>query len=85
MLAGIEVLLAKSLGRHQIVKPSLRVVGGRNPRYTALLGLCLASSVYRGTMEDDRHGVIAVSRKESAPEQSKKRWPFGHKEEEDVL
>ncbi|MCQ2742234.1 MAG: hypothetical protein MJ239_02915 [Bacilli bacterium] len=84
-LNGIEKLLQLSLSKHPLLKPSIRTVGGRDPRYMALVGLCLASGIYRGTMEDDRHGVITVSRKETPQEQPKKRRFFGQREEEDVL
>lgn len=64
-LAGLSDLLTASFPKRKIILGLPRSIGARDSRYAALLGLLLAASRYKGSLEDNFHGVITVSRKNS--------------------
>jgi len=61
-LNGLVQLLQKSCPKREIHYVVPRSIGARDPRYASLLGLILASGRYKGSLEDNYHGVITVSR-----------------------
>jgi cell division protein FtsA len=61
-LKGIDILLIPALGKRKLVHFVPKVIGARNEGAVNLLGLILAESVYRGTLEDNYHGVSTLSR-----------------------
>jgi cell division protein FtsA len=61
-LKGIEKFLASAFPKREIYFPFPRSIGARDPSYSALLGLLLTSGKYVGSLEDNYHGMGAVSR-----------------------
>ncbi|MBE6126528.1 MAG: hypothetical protein E7182_00880 [Erysipelotrichaceae bacterium] len=61
-LKGIEKFLAAAFPKREIYFPFPRSIGARDPSYSALLGLLLTSGKYVGSLEDNYHGMGAVSR-----------------------
>jgi cell division protein FtsA len=61
-LKGLSKLLAPSLGARQFIAYVPSTLGARDPRFANILGLIVAESRYRGTLEENYHGVSALSR-----------------------
>ncbi len=62
LLNGIEGLLKPAAGKHPIMRFIPPVIGSRDPSLINLLGLIVAEGSYRGTLEDNYHGVSILSR-----------------------
>jgi cell division protein FtsA len=61
-LLGLEKLLPHSIANRTIIKYVPHVLGARDPGAINLLGLIAADGSYKGTLEDDYHGVSTLSR-----------------------
>ncbi len=61
-LHGLERFFASAMPARPLIKVTPRSIGARDPRYSALLGIVLASSKYTGSLEDHYRGVAPVSR-----------------------
>lgn len=62
LLFGIKTLLSKPLGNHPSTFYVPSVVGARDPRLINLLGLIVTEGQYKGSLEDNYHGVGGLSR-----------------------
>lgn len=62
LLYGIDKLLKKPLMSHPATYYVPSVLGGRDPRLANLLGLIVADGQYKGSLEDNYHGVGGLSR-----------------------
>ena len=62
LLKGLDTFLSQALPKSALIHPRPRSIGAREPGYSALLGLILASSKYVGSLEDNYHGMGNVSR-----------------------
>lgn len=61
LLKGLEKLLDDLDGR-KLHKFSPKTLGARDPGATNILGLIVASGEYRGTLEDNYHGISSLTR-----------------------
>ncbi len=61
-LNGLETLLAPVVNKRPLTRFVPPVLGARDPGATNLLGLIVAEGSYRGTLEDNYHGVSTLSR-----------------------
>jgi cell division protein FtsA len=61
-LKGLGTLLAPALGTRKFIPYVPLSLGARDPRYANILGLIVAESRYRGTLEENYHGVSTLSR-----------------------
>lgn len=64
LLAGTSDLLAPVYIHRRLILFVPRVLGARDPGATNLLGLIAAEGSYKGTLEDNYHGVSTLSRGE---------------------
>lgn len=62
LLYGLSSLLVASIGKRPFVLYTPKVIGARDPGAINLLGLICAEGSYRGTLEDNYHGVSTLSR-----------------------
>jgi cell division protein FtsA len=62
LLYGIDKLLVRSTGKRKAIYYVPSVMGARDPGAINILGLIAAEGAYRGTLEDDYHGVSTLSR-----------------------
>jgi cell division protein FtsA len=62
LLYGLSALLVSSIGKRQVYFYTPKVIGARDPGAINLLGLICAEGSYRGTLEDNYHGVSTLSR-----------------------
>ena len=70
-LRGLAEFLQKALPGREIVPIIPKSIGARDPKYASLLGLLLFASKYNGSLEDNRRGVVPLSR--TAGKKEKKR------------
>jgi len=61
-LRGLSELIAPSIPGRKFLPYVPLTVGVRDPRYVNILGLMIAESHYRGTLEENYHGVSSLSR-----------------------
>ena len=61
-LRGIEPFLKKMFPKRELFFPLPRCIGARDRGYAALLGLLLSGAKYVGSLEDNYHGMSAVTR-----------------------
>ncbi|MCI1245584.1 MAG: hypothetical protein LKG11_06550 [Bacilli bacterium] len=61
-LKGLAKLVAPTLGARRFIAYVPTALGARDPRFANVLGLILAESHYRGTLEENYHGVSSLSR-----------------------
>lgn len=59
---GLKDLLSPIQGSREIIHFVPKCIGGRDPGMVNLLGMLVAEGRYRGTLEDDYHGVATLSR-----------------------
>jgi hypothetical protein len=62
LLYGLTSLLVSSVGKRPYYLYAPKVIGARDPGAINLLGLICAEGSYRGTLEDNYHGVSTLSR-----------------------
>jgi cell division protein FtsA len=62
LLYGLANLLVSSIGKRSYYIYTPKVIGARDPGAINLLGLICAEGAYRGTLEDNYHGVSTLSR-----------------------
>jgi cell division ATPase FtsA len=62
LLYGLTSLLVSSVGKRPYFLYAPKVIGARDPGAINLLGLICAEGSYRGTLEDNYHGVSTLSR-----------------------
>jgi cell division ATPase FtsA len=62
LLYGLNSLLVSSIGKRPFYCYTPKVIGARDPSAINLLGLICAEGAYRGTLEDNYHGVSTLSR-----------------------
>ena len=70
LLRGLRAFLQVNFPKRESYIVAPRTIGARDPSYTNLLGLILASSRYMGSLEDNFRGMAPVSR---GPQGGKKR------------
>lgn len=61
-LYGLEGLLKKGLPNSTLLHFVPKVIGGRDPSMSNILGAIATSGEYHGTLEDHYHGVSALTR-----------------------
>jgi cell division protein FtsA len=61
-LYGLEKLIWTCLGKRKLIRYVPHVLGARDASTNNLLGLIMAEGSYKGTLEDDYHGVSTLSR-----------------------
>lgn len=61
-LNHLDGLLPLAFAGHAVIHYVPRVIGARDPSFINLLGLIVADGSYKGTLEDDYHGVSTLSR-----------------------
>jgi cell division protein FtsA len=62
LLKGLDKLIQPAFKNRSLVHYVPDVLGARDPAFTNLLGLIVAESSYRGTLEENYHGVGSLSR-----------------------
>lgn len=72
-LAGLPSFFQRHFPNRPILFPLPRVIGCRDPRFSACLGLLIASSHYTGSLEDNYHGVAQVTRMSQKKEKKERR------------
>lgn len=70
-LNGLQAFFDKAFPKRKLYLGIPKVIGARDPRYSALLGLVLSSSSYIGSLEDQYRGVAPVSRVSKKEKKSK--------------
>lgn len=61
-LYGLDKLLLSAIGKRKLIVYTPKVVGARDPGAINVLGLIIADGSYKGTLEDNYHGVSTLSR-----------------------
>lgn len=61
-LHGLGKLLESATSGHSVLFYTPKVMGARDPRYANLLGQISAEGHYRGTLEENLHGVSTLTR-----------------------